>query len=63
MPLCTTLYGRSPELCLIHAGTQLDSSRSTPHHCACLQAKERWGDEEAYQAYRRSTFLLFPLPK
>ena len=29
----------------------------------CLQAKERWGNEEAYQQYRRSTFLLFPIPK
>ena len=27
------------------------------------QAKERWGSESAYQAYRRSTFLLFPIPK
>ena len=27
------------------------------------QAKERWGNETAYQAYRRSTFLLLPIPK
>ncbi|BDA48013.1 hypothetical protein COCOBI_11-2700 [Coccomyxa sp. Obi] len=27
------------------------------------QAQERWGQESAYQAYRRSTFLLFPIPK
>lgn len=27
------------------------------------QAKERWGKEEAYQAYRRSTSLLLPIPK
>ncbi|CAL5223231.1 g5710 [Coccomyxa viridis] len=27
------------------------------------QAKERWGNEAEYQAYRRSTFLLLPIPK
>lgn len=27
------------------------------------QAQQRWGAEPGYQAYRRATFLLFPLPK
>ena len=27
------------------------------------QAQQRWGQEPEYQAYRRSTFLLFPLPR
>eukprot|EP00884_Botryococcus_braunii_P012615 jgi/Botrbrau1/21354/Bobra.0184s0063.1 len=27
------------------------------------QAQQRWGNEAGYQAYRRSTFLLLPLPK
>lgn len=27
------------------------------------QAQQRWGNEAAFQAYRRSTFLLLPLPK
>ena len=27
------------------------------------QQKERWGDDPAYQEYRRNTWLLLPLPK
>lgn len=27
------------------------------------QAQRRWGEDPAYQAYRRSTFLLYPIPK
>jgi steroid 5-alpha reductase family enzyme len=27
------------------------------------QAQQRWGNEAGFQAYRRSTFLLVPLPK
>ena len=27
------------------------------------QAKARWGEDPAYQAYRARTFLLLPLPK